>query len=72
MSSGDTIPNRLGEFREIKERTGIAAYGHSAGTSEQTGVERLHPSSRDSILNFSELGMVSLELVVQVPARHLI
>jgi len=29
-SSGDTIPNRLGEFREIresKERTGVAAYG---------------------------------------------
>ncbi len=41
MSSGDTIPNCLGEFREIKERTGIAAYGHPAGTPEQTGVERL-------------------------------
>jgi Flp pilus assembly pilin Flp len=30
-SSGDTIPNCLGEFREIREskqRTGIAAYGH--------------------------------------------
>ena len=30
-SSGDTIPNRLGEFREIREsneRVGIAAYGH--------------------------------------------
>ena len=24
----DTITNCLGEFREIKERTGITAYGH--------------------------------------------
>src|SRR5208337_3146378 len=39
MSSGDTIPNCLGEFREIresKERTGIAAYGHPAGTPGAT------------------------------------
>ena len=40
-SSGDTIPNCLGEFWEINERTGIAAYGHPAGTPEQAGVERL-------------------------------
>ena len=40
-SSGDTIPNCLGEFREIKERTGIVTFGHPAGTPEQTGVERL-------------------------------
>ncbi len=39
-SSGDTIPNCLGKFREIKERTGITAYGHPAGTPEQTGVKR--------------------------------
>ena len=43
-SSGDTIPNCLGEFREIREskqRTGIAPYGHPAGTPGATGVERL-------------------------------
>ena len=40
-SSGDTIPNCLGEFREIKERAGIATYGHRAGTPEATDVERL-------------------------------
>jgi hypothetical protein len=40
-SSGDTTPNCLGEFREIKEKTGIAADGHRAGTPEQTGVECL-------------------------------
>ena len=39
-SFADTIPNCLGEFREIKERTGIAAYGLRAGTPEATGVER--------------------------------
>ena len=35
LSSGDTIPNCLGEFREIREskqRTGIAPYSHPAGT----------------------------------------
>ena len=45
-SSGDTIPNCLGEFREIREskqRTGIAPYGHPAGTLGATGVERLRP-----------------------------
>ena len=39
----DTIPNCLGEFREIREskqRTGIAPYGHPAGTPGATGVER--------------------------------
>src|SRR5208337_1104440 len=46
MSSGDTIPNCLGEFREIREnkqRTGIALYGHPAGTPGAAGVERLRP-----------------------------
>src|SRR5208337_4072347 len=41
-SSGDTRPNCLGEFREIgesKQRTGIAPYGHPAGTPGATGVE---------------------------------
>src|SRR5208283_5091486 len=45
-SSGDTIPNCLGEFREIREseqRTGIAPYGQPAGTLGATGVERLRP-----------------------------
>ena len=43
-SSGDTIPNRWAEFREIREskqRIGIAAYGHPAGRPRATGVERL-------------------------------
>src|SRR5208283_1743727 len=40
-NSRDTIPNCSGEFREIKERTSIAACGHPAGTPEQSGVERL-------------------------------
>src|SRR5271157_420247 len=42
-SSGDTIPNRLGEFRGIREsneRIDIAAYGHPAGRPGATGVER--------------------------------
>ena len=45
-SSGDTIPERLGEFREIREcneRIGIAAYGHPPGRPGTTGVERLRP-----------------------------
>jgi len=45
-SSADTIPNCLGEFREIREskqRTGIAADGHPAGAPGATGVERLRP-----------------------------
>ena len=45
-SSGDTIPNRLGEFRETRksnERIGIAAYGHSGGKPGATGVERRQP-----------------------------
>jgi hypothetical protein len=45
-SSGDTIPNCLGEFREIREskqRTGMAPYGHPAGTPGATGVQRLRP-----------------------------
>src|SRR5271157_4403009 len=47
QSSGDTILNRLGEFREIREsneRTGIAAHGHPAGTPGAPGVERLRPN----------------------------
>ena len=42
-SSGDTIPNCLGELGEIRERTGIAADGHPAGAPGATGVERLRP-----------------------------
>ena len=48
MSSGDTIPNCLGEFREIKERTGIAAYGHPAGTSEPLGLSALATRERST------------------------
>src|SRR5208337_3672291 len=47
LSSGNTITNRLGEFREIREsneRTGIAAHGHPAGTPGAPGVERLRPN----------------------------
>src|SRR5271166_7036465 len=40
-SSVDTIPDCLGVFREIKNRTAIAAYGHRTGTPEATGVEHL-------------------------------
>ena len=42
-SSGDTIPNCLGEFREIRESKqgiGITPYGHPAGTPGATGVDR--------------------------------
>jgi len=42
-SSGDTIPNCWGEFREIrkrKEKRGIAADGRPAGMPGATGVER--------------------------------
>ena len=49
--SGDTIPNFLGEFREIREskqRTGIAPYGHPAGTLGATGVE---PSGHQRMVN---------------------
>ena len=45
-SSGDTVPNFWGEFREIREskqRTGIAADVHRAGTPRVAGVERLLP-----------------------------
>ena len=44
-SSGDTIPNCLGELGEIRGagRTGIAADGHPAGTPGATDVERLLP-----------------------------
>ncbi len=45
-SSGDTLPNCLGEFREIREsngRTGIAADVHQAGTPRAAGVEHLQP-----------------------------
>ncbi len=42
-SSGDTIPDCLDEFREIREskqRIGIAADGHPAGSSGAGGIER--------------------------------
>ncbi len=45
-SSGDTMPNCLGEFREIREgkqRTGIAPYVRPAGTLGAGGVECLRP-----------------------------
>src|SRR5271157_2183306 len=43
-SCGDTIPDRLGDFREIREsneRIVIVAYGHLPGTPGATGLERL-------------------------------
>jgi len=46
----DITPDRLGEFREIREsneRISIAAYGHPAGTPGATGVERLRPREDD-------------------------
>src|SRR5208283_3456938 len=58
-SSGDTIPNCWGEFREIrksKERRGIAAYGHPAGTPGATGVERLRPRENCQRLGGGEWG----------------
>src|SRR5271157_4748976 len=42
----DTTPDRLGEFRGIREsneRISVAAYSHPAGTSGAPGVERLRP-----------------------------
>jgi hypothetical protein len=48
-SSGDTIPNCLGELGEIRERTGIPADGPPAGTSGAPGVERLRP--REQMVN---------------------
>src|SRR5271157_3094008 len=59
LSSGDTIPNCLGEFREIREskqRAGIALYGHPAGTPGATGVERLRPRENVQRLGGSEWG----------------
>ncbi len=56
-SSGDTIPNCLGKFQEIREskqRTGIAPYGHPAGTPGATGVERLRPRENDQRLSGGE------------------
>ncbi|MGA2706686.1 MAG: hypothetical protein ABSH35_37225, partial [Isosphaeraceae bacterium] len=46
----DTMPDRWGEFREIRrsnEGIGIAAYGHPAGGPGATGVERLRPREDD-------------------------
>ena len=59
LSSGDTIPNCWGEFREIrksKERRGIAASGHPAGTPGPTGVERLRPRENGQRLGGGEWG----------------
>ena len=42
-SSGDTIPNCWANSGKSRERTGIAPYGHPAGTLGATGVERLRP-----------------------------
>src|SRR5271157_3881185 len=58
-SSGDTIPNCLGELAEIrdsKERTGIAADGHRASTRGVTGVERLRPQENDQRSDGGERG----------------
>ena len=58
-SSGYTIPNCLGEFREIREskqRTGIAADGHPAGAPGATGVERLRPRENGLRSNGGERG----------------
>src|SRR5271166_3372892 len=46
QGSEDTIPNCLGELREIREsngRAGIAADVHQADTPRVAGVERLRP-----------------------------
>ena len=56
QSSGDTIPNCLGKLGEIRERTGIAAVGHPAGTLGATGVERLRPRENVQRLGGSEWG----------------
>ena len=59
QNSGDTIPNLLGEFREIREsieRIGIAAYGHPAGRLGATGVERLRPRENGLRSNGGERG----------------
>ncbi len=55
-SSGDTIPNCLGEFREIRERRGIAVDGHPAGAPGATGVERLRPRENVQRLGGGERG----------------
>ena len=55
-SSGDTIPNCLGELGEIRERTGIASDGHPAGTSGPLGVERLRPHANGQRLGGGERG----------------
>jgi hypothetical protein len=39
-----------------KKRTGIAPYGHPAGTSEASGVERLRPRENGQRLGGSEWG----------------
>ena len=58
-SSGDTIPERLGEFREIREsneKIGIAAYGHPPGRPGTTGVERLRPRGSGQRSGIGERG----------------
>ena len=55
-SSGDIILNCLGESREIKERTGIAAYGHPAGTPGAGGVECLWARENGQRLGGGERG----------------
>ncbi len=58
-SSGDTIPNYLGEFREIREsneRAGIASDGHQTGRPGAPGVERLRPRENGLRSNGGERG----------------
>jgi len=55
----DTMPDRLGEFRGIREsneRIGIAAYGHPAGTLGARGVGRLRPRVSGQQLGGGEWG----------------
>jgi len=56
----DTTPDRLGEFREIREsneRISVAAYSQPAGTPGATGVERLRPREGGLRLGGGERGL---------------
>ena len=47
-SSGDTIPNCLGEFREIKERTGITAIAIRQACLNKLGLSALATRERST------------------------
>ena len=56
----DTTPDRLGEFREIREsneRISVAAYSQPAGTPGATGVEHLRPREGGLRLGGGERGL---------------